>query len=68
MNSMPVHPVHYYTTETVENEFFSFVCRYCERQLWGDYATRNLAAGRYENLCLTCAEEIRATYHEALAH
>jgi predicted RNA-binding protein with PUA domain len=60
---MNIHPVKFFTTEAVENEFFSFICRNCERQLWGDYAMPN-SNGRYENLCVTCAQEFRAVVHE----
>ena len=60
MNTIPVY---FYTEAAIENQFFSFICRHCERQLGADYIMPNTKS-RYENLCITCAQEMRAIAHE----
>lgn len=59
-------PVKFYSTEAIEQEGFTFTCRYCERDgLTADYAMlNNSKLNRYENLCITCADEMRAIVHE----
>jgi len=62
MNTIPVY---FYTEAAIENQFFSFICRHCERQLGADYIMLNdYDLERYENLCITCAQEMRALVHE----
>lgn len=59
-------PVKFYSARVIEQENFTFTCRYCERDgLHGDFAMiNNSRLNRYENLCITCAEEMRAIAHE----
>lgn len=55
--------VKYYSGSAIEREGFTFMCRHCVRDLTGDYAMLN-SNDRYENLCISCAQEIRAVVHE----
>lgn len=66
MNTMTPIAVTFYSAEVIEQEGFTFTCRFCNRDgLTADYAMlNNSRLNRYENLCITCAEEMRAIAHE----
>ena len=66
MNTTAPIAVTFYSTSVIEQEGFTFTCRFCHRDgLTADYAMlNNPKLGRYENLCITCADEMRFTIHE----